>query len=128
MSEENEQNRLPSTGRRKDDKEGLAKLINTVMKYQWIWSLIVLLVIALGFQFETPAKKFDRIEEQIGASNQQRTEDLAVVKVRVDTLHQDVTDIKDLLRIIAIDVCLRRANEPFARDRLRCDAIIRTGR
>jgi hypothetical protein len=44
---------------------------------------------------------------------------------RMDTTEVHVQDIKDLIEIIAIDVCLRRADDAFAQSRLRCSTRLR---
>jgi hypothetical protein len=119
------EDRLPNPGRRRDDREGFLKLVDKFARYQWLWTTVILLVIAVGFDFQTPSAKFELIEKKVEANRAERQQGLQEINIRVDTLTDNVDDIKQLLEIIAIDVCLRRASDPFARSRLRCDVILR---
>lgn len=44
---------------------------------------------------------------------------------RVEATEEVTADIRELVEILAIDVCLRRANDPFVRQRLHCDTRLK---
>lgn len=46
------------------------------------------------------------------------------LRTRVAATEQNVLSIREMMEIVAVDICLRRRNEPFASRRLRCSELL----
>lgn len=96
---------LRENGRRKEDRSLLARLANVGIKYHWLFTLLFLFFLALGFDFKTPAKLFAEIRGEIKV-NKEVTD--AAIKRLEDTDNDSDREskyVRDLLELSVIAQC-----------------------
>ncbi len=96
---------LRENGRRKEDNDILAKIANLGIKYHWMFTLVILFLIALGFGFRTPASIFAEMRSEIKANK--ATTDSAIKRLEgVDAINDhDARYLKDLIELSVIAQC-----------------------
>lgn len=115
--------RLNGHTRRKDDPP------HTLLKW-WpviaaVWTAFTLLFAYLGFGLKTPSES---VRELTGEIRQNRAATLAVedtLRQRSNTHDQNQVRILDILEIFSLDMCIRRATDPYVYRRLKCRDLLK---
>jgi hypothetical protein len=116
-------------GRRKEDKNILAKVAAVTIKYHWLASLLLIVFLAFGFDFRTPADLFGEIRDEIelvkttAVTNKDIAKSgLDTVKAEMDAAFKERYALKTLLESSVVAQCLyypknisRTAGLPCAR-------------
>lgn len=110
--------------KRAEDFSFLARVSSVFLKYNWIVSLMMISLYALGFGLETPSKKFDEVKAEIRTNK-------AAVDITLDSLRKvneaamrERAKMMDLLIGVALDVCTRRSQDTYAYQRLNCNKLL----
>jgi hypothetical protein len=73
-------------GRRKEDTSAFAKLSAIAIKYHWLGTFILLIFLALGFDFKTPAKLFGEIRADIESAKAVAAANKEIAREGIDSL------------------------------------------
>jgi hypothetical protein len=87
------------------------------------WMVAAAIVVALGFDFKTPAAHFKEIETRAQGIDIQ----MAILRTRQDSVEATQNELRRYIRALAIAQCLDRPARDTRLMGLPCDELIRNG-
>jgi hypothetical protein len=79
--------------RREEDNSLLAKVAAITIKYHWLGTFILIIFLALGFDFKTPASLFGEIREDIEEVKNTAETNREVAKTGLDAMHEQINEL-----------------------------------
>ncbi len=116
-----EENHQP---KRAEDFSLLTRIGSFFLKYNWLFALLVGLLIAAGFGWRTPQSRFEELSREIGENRQLTQIAIDALQYRADRQDAASQRLVDILDLFSIDLCLRRKNDPYIFRKLKCRDII----
>lgn len=110
--------------KRETDFSRWSRIGSTFMKFNWLFTLIVAFLIALGFGFKTPEAQFDSLRREIEQNRIVTRAALDTLTGRADNQDEANRRLVDILDLFSIDLCLRRQSDPYVFRRLKCREIV----
>lgn len=115
---------LRDNGRRKEDHDVIAWIASKGIKYHWLFTLLLLFFLALGFDFKTPSSAFAEVRTMIARDRIVDSLEINEIKVRNTQADRDRTEMRQLLEALVIMQCQR--NLKLSQDsRLPCRRLFR---
>jgi hypothetical protein len=112
------------TRRRHDDLGGIGGALNVLIsRYRGIATVVgIVVTIAawLGAVYVGPGKRIDVVEAKINEQTELTARSLAIERARQDTLSSNMMMIQQMLKIVTIDICIRRASDPYVFMQMGC--------
>ena len=110
--------------KRAEDFSILTKVGSFFLKYNWLFALIVGLLIEAGFGWRTPQSRFEELSAQIRANRNITQSSLDTLRARADRTDVNNQRVVDILDLFSVDLCLRRRADPYIYRRLKCLQVL----
>lgn len=107
-------------GMRSTDQNRGAWLIDQVSRWNWLITIILALLLALGFGFQTPKQKFDAIDN---STNDVRLE-VKDLRLQVQESKLETKELRKLIEDVVTIECIKSTRSTLQARRILLDAQI----
>lgn len=102
---------------------GIPQFLRNSLKWRWLLWPLVLLSIAIGFDFKTPRAHFEQLEK----ADSVLLEENRIIRIRQDSLDVSHRRIERYLRALSVAQCIDRPRREWQLMGLPCEELLHRG-